>query len=39
MYNINRNDQTPNAKDKSHGGVLAITKDFISSEITERKTN
>jgi methylmalonyl-CoA mutase N-terminal domain/subunit len=27
-------------KDKSHGGVLlAITKDFISSEITELKTN
>ena len=39
MYNIYRNDRTPNTKDKSHGGVLAITKDFISSEITERKTN
>jgi hypothetical protein len=33
MYNINRNDRAPNTKDKSHGGVLlAITKDFISSE-------
>jgi hypothetical protein len=30
----------PNTKDKSHGGVLLpITKDFISSEITELKTN
>ena len=33
MYNINRNDRAPNTKDKSHDGVLlAITKDFISSE-------
>jgi hypothetical protein len=40
MYNIYRNDRAPNTKDKSHGGVLlAITKDFISSEITELKTN
>jgi hypothetical protein len=40
MYNINRNDRAPNTKDKSHGGILlAITKDFISSEITELKTN
>jgi hypothetical protein len=40
MYNIYRNDRAPNTKDKSHGGVLlAIKKDFISSEITELKTN
>ena len=40
MYNIYRNDRALNTKDKSHGGVLlAITKDFISSEITELKTN
>jgi hypothetical protein len=40
MYNIYRNDRAPNTKDKSHGGVLLpITKDFISSEITELKTN
>ena len=40
MYNINRNDRAPNTKDKSHGGVLlTITTDFISSEITELKTN
>jgi hypothetical protein len=40
MYNIYRNDRAPNTKDKIHGGVLlAITKDYISSEITELKTN
>jgi hypothetical protein len=33
-------DRPPNIKDQSHGGVLiAIKKDFVSSEITELKTN
>jgi hypothetical protein len=36
MFNVFRKDRPPNNKNKSHGGVLlAITKDFISSEVKE----
>jgi len=39
-YNVYRHDRPSNIKDQSHGGVLiAIKKDFVSSEITELKTN
>ena len=36
-YNVYRHDIPPNIEDQSHGG--AIKKDFVSSEITELKTN
>ena len=40
MFNVFRKDKPPNNKNKSHGGVLlAITKDFISSEVKELQTN
>ena len=40
MFNVFRKDRPPNNKNKSHGGVLlAITKDFISSEVKELQTN
>jgi hypothetical protein len=40
MFNVFRTDRPPNNKNKTHGGVLlAITKDFISSEVKELQTN
>ncbi|CAC5402086.1 unnamed protein product [Mytilus coruscus] len=39
LYNVYRDDRPPNKNEQSHGGVLiAITKDFVSSEIKELKT-
>ena len=40
MINVFRKDRPPNNKIKSHGDVLlAITKDFIRSEVKELQTN
>jgi hypothetical protein len=40
MFNVFRKDRPPNNKNKSHGGVLlAITEDFIRSEVKELQTN
>jgi len=40
MFNVFRKDRPSNNKNKSNGGVLlAITKDFISSEVKELQTN
>ena len=40
MFNVFRKDRPPNNRNKSHGGVLlAITKEFISSEVKELQTN
>ena len=40
MYIVYRKDRPPNTKDQSHGGVLlAISKEFVSSEIAELQTD
>ncbi|CAC5424561.1 unnamed protein product [Mytilus coruscus] len=40
LYNVYRNDRPTNNKNQSHGGVLiAFTKESISSEIVELKTD
>ncbi|CAC5421063.1 unnamed protein product [Mytilus coruscus] len=40
LCNVYRNDRPTNNKNQSHGGVLiAITKEFISCEIVELKTD
>lgn len=39
LYNVYRNDRAPCSNNQSYGGVLiAITKDFISSEVKELET-
>ena len=40
MYNVYRKDRSPNTKEQSHGGVLlAISKEFVSSEAVELQTD
>ena len=40
LYNVFRHDRPPNINNQSHGGVLiAVTKDFISSEIQTLQTD
>nr|MCS5551204.1 hypothetical protein [Gammaproteobacteria bacterium] len=40
LYNVFRHDRPPNINNQSHGGVLiAVNKDFISSEIQTLQTD